>query len=52
MATSSKDIEILWTRYFDEGVKKGISVTQFLNPMGFPTGPLKNGIRTVFNNYP
>jgi phage-related protein len=25
MATSSKDIEILWKRYSDEGIKRGVS---------------------------
>ena len=29
MAINSKDIEALWKRYSDEGVKKGISVVQF-----------------------
>ena len=36
MATSSKDIEILWNRYFDEGVKRGISVVQFFESNGVP----------------
>jgi hypothetical protein len=36
MATSSKDIEILWKRYSDEGVKRGISVTQFFESNGVP----------------
>lgn len=30
MAVTSKDIEILWSRYQSEGVSKGVSVTQFL----------------------
>lgn len=36
MATSSKDIEPLWQRYSDEGVKRGISVTQFFESNGVP----------------
>ena len=52
MATSSKDIEILWKRYSDEGVKKGISVTQFFESMVFPTDLLKSGTRLVFNSHP
>lgn len=36
MATSSKDIEILWKRYSDEGVNRGISVTQFFESNGVP----------------
>ena len=31
MAVSSKDIETLWKKYSEEGVKKGISVTQFVS---------------------
>lgn len=36
MAISSKDIEPLWERYSDEGVKRGISVTQFFESNGVP----------------
>lgn len=36
MATSSKDIETLWKRYSDEGIKRGISVTQFFESNGIP----------------
>lgn len=36
MAISSKDIEALWQRYSDEGVKRGISVTQFFESNGVP----------------
>lgn len=36
MAVSSKDIEILWRRYSDEGVKRGISVAQFFESNGVP----------------
>lgn len=36
MATSSKDIESLWKRYSDEGVKRGISVTRFFESNGVP----------------
>ena len=36
MAINSKDIEALWMRYSDEGVKKGISVVQFFESNGVP----------------
>lgn len=36
MAVSSKDIETLWKKYSEEGVKKGISVTQFFESNGVP----------------
>ena len=36
MAVGSKDIETLWKRYSEEGVKKGISVTQFFESNGVP----------------
>lgn len=36
MAVNSKDIEILWKRYSDEGVSKGISVAQFFESNGVP----------------
>ena len=36
MAINSKDIEALWKRYSDEGVKKGISVVQFFESNGVP----------------
>ena len=36
MAVNSKDIETLWQRYSDEGVSKGISVTQFFESNGVP----------------
>lgn len=36
MATSSKDIEILWQRYSDEGGKQGISVRDFFERNGIP----------------
>ena len=36
MATSSKDIEILWQRYSEEGSKKGISVRDFFEKNGVP----------------
>lgn len=34
MAVNSKDIETLWKQYFEEGVKKGISVVQFFESNG------------------
>ena len=34
MAVTSKDIEILWSRYQSEGVSKGVSVTQFFEANG------------------
>ena len=33
MAISSKDIEILWNRYSEEGCKKGASVAQYFVDM-------------------
>lgn len=36
MAVSSKEIEILWKRYSDEGGKKGISVAEFFESNGVP----------------
>ena len=36
MAVNSKDIETLWKRYSEEGVKKGASVTQFFESNGVP----------------
>lgn len=36
MAVNSKDIEALWKRYSDDGVKKGISVVQFFESNGVP----------------
>lgn len=36
MAVNSKDIETLWQRYSNEGVSKGISVTQFFESNGVP----------------
>ena len=36
MAVNSKDIEILWQRYSDEGVSKGVSVAQFFESNGVP----------------
>lgn len=36
MAINSKDIEALWKRYSDEGVKKGISIVQFFESNGVP----------------
>ena len=36
MAVSSKDIEILWKRYSEEGCKKGISVAEFFESNGVP----------------
>ena len=36
MAVTSKDIEILWSRYQSEGVSKGVSVTQFFEANGIP----------------
>ena len=36
MAISSKDIEILWKRYSEEGSKRGISVTQYFESNGVP----------------
>lgn len=29
MAVGGKEIETLWKRYFNEGIKKGISVAEF-----------------------
>lgn len=34
MAISSKEIEILWNRFSDEGVKKGMSVAQYFESNG------------------
>ena len=48
MATSSKDIEILWKRYSDEGVKKGISVTQFFESNGVPYRSFEKWYKTRF----
>jgi len=36
MAISSKDIEILWKRYSEEGCNRGISVTQYFESNGVP----------------
>lgn len=36
MAVTSKDIEILWSRYQSEGVGKGVSVSQFFEANGIP----------------
>ena len=36
MAVNSKDIEILWKRYSEEGVNKGISVAQYFESNGVP----------------
>ena len=36
MAVNSKDIEILWKQYSEEGVNKGISVAQFFESNGVP----------------
>ena len=36
MAVSNKDIETLWKRYSDEGVKQKISVVQFFESNGVP----------------
>ena len=36
MAISSKDIEILWKRYSEEGSERGISVTQYFESNGVP----------------
>lgn len=33
MATSSKNIEILWNRYSNEVTKQGISMAQFLEEL-------------------
>lgn len=45
MAISSKDLESLWQRYKAEAVPAGISVNQFLNPMGFLIMYLRSGTR-------
>ena len=36
MAVNIKDIEALWKRYREEGVKQGISVAQFFESNGVP----------------
>ena len=36
MAVNSKDIEILWKQYSEDGVNKGISVAQFFESNGVP----------------
>ena len=36
MAVNSKDIETLWNRYSEDGVSKGISVTQYFESNGIP----------------
>ena len=36
MALKGKDIEALWKEYSEEGVKLGISVTQFFESKGVP----------------
>jgi hypothetical protein len=36
MAVNSKDIEILWKQYSEEGVNKGISVNRFFESNGVP----------------
>ena len=36
MAVNSKDIETLWKRYSEEGVKKGYSVAQYFESNGVP----------------
>lgn len=36
MATNSKDIEVLWHRFQEEGVKAGISVRQYFETNGIP----------------
>ncbi len=36
MAVNSKDIETLWRRYSEEGVKKGYSVAQYFESNGVP----------------
>ena len=36
MAVNSKDIELLWKRYSEEGVNKGISVAQYFESNGVP----------------
>ena len=50
MAINSKEIEILWNRFSDEGVKKGMSVAQYFESNGVPYDHSRNGTRTVFNN--
>lgn len=49
MAINSKDIEALWKRYSDEGVKKGISVVQFFESNGVPYHTLKKGLDAYSN---
>jgi hypothetical protein len=36
MALKGKDIEALWNQYSEDGVKRGISVTQFFESNGVP----------------
>ena len=36
MARSSKDIEILWQRYYEEGSKKGLSLSDLFEKKGVP----------------
>ncbi len=36
MAVRGTDIETLWKQYSEEGVSKGISVTQFFESNGVP----------------
>lgn len=49
MAVSSKDIEILWRRYSDEGVKKGISVAQFFESNGVPYHTFEKWYKKYFS---
>ena len=48
MATSSKDIEILWKRHSAEGVKNGLSVTQFFESNGIPYRSFEKWYKTRF----
>lgn len=48
MAISSKDIETLWEHYSAEGVKRGISVTQFFESNGVPYRSLKKWYKQRF----
>ena len=50
MAINSKDIEALWKRYSDEGVKKGISVVQFFESNGVPYHTFEKWYKKKYSN--
>ena len=50
MAVNSKDIESLWKRYSEEGVKNGISVVQFFESNGVPYNSFEKWYKKKYSN--